>query len=347
MLAALAGSLPTPARSDAGKSSTIAARRRFFGAANVDPRTGTVRDDRVILSWFGVAGYAAALNGHVVLLDAWVARGSHSRYVPITPEEIAALDPEYVFLGHGDFDHAADAAEIVTRSGATLVGSKEHCDSVRGQAPDAKIKCVLAAPEGAAPGFTKRLDILSGVDITAVTHIHSAFEAPASENSRTPCPPIWSPEATINHPPNPEDVEHLLRHLGDTRGGNILYQFRVDEFSFAWHDTTGPLKESAPQALKALRALPPTDLQLGAVLAFGQVTNCLRSLRMYIDALRPRVFAPTHHDNFTFLLGATAEHLEPYVRAEIQSIPKKHRPKLLYYYDPKDYISPDLLTFDS
>ena len=51
----------------------VKARQRFFGAANVDARTGAVRPDRVIFSWYGVTNFALAIRGHVVLLDAWVA----------------------------------------------------------------------------------------------------------------------------------------------------------------------------------------------------------------------------------------------------------------------------------
>ena len=82
------------------------------------------------------------------------------------------------------------------------------------------------------------------------------------------------------------------------------------------------------------------------MLAFGQATNCLRSLGLYLDALKPTIYAPMHHDNFTYFLGANAEDLEPYVREELARIPKKTRPKLLYSYDPKDYLNPDLYTFD-
>ena len=48
------------------------ARAHFFGAQNVDPATGAVRDDRVILSWFGISSLAVAIKGHVILLDAGV-----------------------------------------------------------------------------------------------------------------------------------------------------------------------------------------------------------------------------------------------------------------------------------
>ena len=49
-------------------ASTVEARETFFGAANVN-RTGEIRDDRVIVTWFGVASLAVSLDGRVVLLD--------------------------------------------------------------------------------------------------------------------------------------------------------------------------------------------------------------------------------------------------------------------------------------
>ena len=126
----------------------------------------------------------------------------------------------------------------------------------------------------------------------------------------------------------------------------MLYQFRIGELAIAWHDTAGKLKEDAPEVIDRLRKLPPTDVHFGAVLAFGQVTNCLRSLGMYVRALQPDVFTPTHHDNFTYAIGANAKDLEPYVREEIGRLPKRIRPKIQYTYDPQAYLKPKLFTYN-
>jgi len=40
------------------KADEVAARLRFFGPDNVNPATGEVRRDRLILSWFGVTNFA-------------------------------------------------------------------------------------------------------------------------------------------------------------------------------------------------------------------------------------------------------------------------------------------------
>lgn len=48
--------------SDQASQATIEAREKFFGKENVHPTSGDVRKDKVILSWFGVSNYAAAIN---------------------------------------------------------------------------------------------------------------------------------------------------------------------------------------------------------------------------------------------------------------------------------------------
>ena len=347
----MTASLVAPASAERGRpepmvNAVAKTRAKFFGKENVNPRTGAVRPDKVIFSWFSVSSYAVAINGHVILLDAWVARGSHSNYVPTTPREVALLEPEYIFIGHGDFDHAADAAQIASTVGAPIVGTPEHCDSIQSQT-EKKIQCIEAAPRDATPGIRTDLnDLIPGVDISAIVHIHSSVESPEPQEGYVPCPPVWNALDTAEHSPTPEDFEHLLRHLPDARGGNLLYQFRFKDFSFAHHDTTGKIDRDAPAAVEAFERLPETDVQFGSVLAFGQVTNCLRSLGLYIRALQPKVYAAMHHDNFTYFIGANAEDLEPFVRDEIARIPEKDRPELLYSYDPTDYLNHEIFTFD-
>jgi glyoxylase-like metal-dependent hydrolase (beta-lactamase superfamily II) len=99
-------------------AATIAARQRFFGAENVDAR-GNVRRDRVILSWITNAGLAASFEGRVVLLDTYINRfevppsaGPDLRRTSFGAQDLIALKPEAIFLGHGHGDHADNAAYI-------------------------------------------------------------------------------------------------------------------------------------------------------------------------------------------------------------------------------------------
>lgn len=331
---------------------TIALREKFFGADNVDA-AGNVRRDKVILSWASVMTYAAALNGHVVLLDAWVARGEHSGYVPTDAGELAMLKPSHVFIGHGHFDHAADAAQVVAESGAVLVGTPEHCDQVKAQAArdfaDPSVDCLAAAPRAAKPGTRSTVRALKGVQIETVTVIHSGAQAPDPSDRgglHTPLAPPNDFTVIADHPPTPQDVAHLGTHLPDKEGGDVLYQFRVGSFALTHHDTSGPNKELAPQVYDVLRSLPKTDVEVAAVQGFGQLTNGGRDFRLIIEALRPQEVVPGHHDNWLPGLSTRGAYYRPYVVDELNRIPAAQRPLLRWLEDPADYLRPIVYDVD-
>jgi L-ascorbate metabolism protein UlaG (beta-lactamase superfamily) len=360
VLAAAVGAAPAgahaPAEARGGRvvaaaeelGQTIAARQRFFGAENVDSRTGAVRADRAIFTWVGVAQFAVALRGHVLLLDAWVPRGAHSGYVPTSPDELARLDPEAIFIGHSHFDHAADAVPIAQASGATLVGSAEHCAEFAERAPTGlPPRCVEAMPAGAAPGVTTEVGVLEDIAVTAVKHLHSAATAPDDDDSggyHVPVTPLPS-TTLVDDPPTPADIAHAVQHAPDAEGGSLLYRFRAAGTSFVWHDTSGPLADHAPRTFDAFRALRPVDVQLGSIQGFNQITNGMRDPRMYIEAIAPTTFVPTHHDDW--LIGITTRgsaYRQPF-ETELRRLPPEQRPRVRFITDPLDYLEPRLLTF--
>ena len=352
-LALVALSLGAPAAASAqesdpvpelqGRAAMIDARARFFGRANVDRRSGAVRRDRVILSWFGVSSFAMAIDGHVVLLDAWVPRGQTSGYVPTTPAEVAQLRPRLIFIGHGHFDHAADATPIALATGARIVGTGEHCADMRARIPGRRARCLAAIPTGAPPGTLRRVRVLPGVEVTALEHVHSA-QTPA-DGRNEPVPLVPSDNAR-RFPPRPQDAAALQRHLADEMGGAVLYRFRLRGFSLVWHDSVGPLVDRAPGVLRVLRRLGPVDVQAGAIQGFNQFSNGLRDPRTYVEALRPRIFVPNHHDDwFPPTLSMPADNYLPYLRRQLARLPAARRPALRFLRDRRDYVSPERLTF--
>ena len=112
---------------------TIAARARFFGAENVDARNGEVRADRVIFSWVTNASLAVSIRGRIVLLDTYINRpelppaagAADLRRSPISIQELVALAPEAIFLGHGHGDHADNAAYIAKQLNIPIYSSPE------------------------------------------------------------------------------------------------------------------------------------------------------------------------------------------------------------------------------
>jgi L-ascorbate metabolism protein UlaG (beta-lactamase superfamily) len=327
----------------AGKAEMVEARQRVFGSRWVDPRTGAMPRDRVLLSWFGVANFAMSIRGKVVLLDAWVPRGPHSGYVPTSPAELAALRPKLILIGHAHFDHAADAVPIALASGARLVGLGEHCSEFAARGPASPLSCRPVLPVGAPPGASAKVKLLRGVGITALKHLHSAGTFP--DGFHTPVLPF--PSATVvEHPPTFEDMLHAFGHLPDAEGGSVLYRFRVGDFTLAWNDSSGPLVDRAPGVVGRLRDLGPVDVQVGAIQSFNQYTNGMRDPRTYIEALRPRLFVPSHHDDWA-LPGITSRGAEyrPYLDAELELIPAAHRPAVDFISDPTDYLRPAALRY--
>jgi len=155
---------------------TVKARQKFFGIENVDAN-GNIKGDKVIVSWASNTTYVASIQGRVVLLDSYINRPELQANVPIDrgrspflPQDFINLRPEAIFLGHGHFDHADNAAFIAKWSGATIYASAETCDAM--QADVAKmwadpnpqnggakvipnsdaVKCVNVVEHGTFPG---------------------------------------------------------------------------------------------------------------------------------------------------------------------------------------------------
>ena len=112
----LSGSFVGQAVGKSNDAALIAARQKFFGLENVNDKTGKVRDDRVVFSWLTNATFAAAMKGHVVLLDTFVTRLEiMPGRTPFVIQDLVDLKPEAIFIGHGHFDHADNAAFIAMR----------------------------------------------------------------------------------------------------------------------------------------------------------------------------------------------------------------------------------------
>jgi L-ascorbate metabolism protein UlaG (beta-lactamase superfamily) len=285
-----------------------------------------------------------AFGGTVLLLDAWVPRLSSAGYVPATAQDLAHLRPAAILIGHGHFDHAGDAGRIAQASGAVVHGTAEHCATIRGQVPDPAFGTVELGEASTAPGHVHEFT-LGDIEVTAVRHLHSGPTAPDRVNGSPPFFPVPDLCAIAEHPPTLDDLRAGLPRLRDEEGGCLLYQLRVPGFSLVWHDSAGPLIDKAPHVLDALAGLAPTDLQVGAIQGFNQVTNGLRDPRTYIEAIRPRLFVPAHHDNWLPGFTAPAATYDRPLRAELDRIPAAHRPELRSLLDPADYITPARLTF--
>jgi hypothetical protein len=252
---------------------TIAARQKIFGLENVDARSGEVRNDKVIISWITNASFAASVKGRVILLDTFVTRLEvQPGRTPLVIQDLVDLNPEALFLGHGHFDHADNAAYISKLTGATIYASPETCDNMQLDAArifgaGTTVPCVDVTSRGSIPGSEvvtlHQLDPVA--TITAFKHLHSTNTAPQD----TSFPPVIinSPDPTTHTCPapcnlaDPRDPDMFpagvplstVLNIATARTGfggpiSIYYSFRLrgdNEFTFVWHNTSGALRGAA------------------------------------------------------------------------------------------------------
>jgi L-ascorbate metabolism protein UlaG (beta-lactamase superfamily) len=321
-------------------TSLVAARTTFFGSTNVNQRTGAVRADRIIASWVGVSTFAFAIRGHVVLLDAWIP-DIYPSSVPATPADLAALKPERIFLGHGHFDHALDAVSIARASGATVVGTAEHCTALRKQWK--ALRCTSVSPAGAALGSTSSYTGLSGVSVKVLRNLHSGITKPDGHFAPfLPVPPSLKVLTSISDLRGGVDT---ITHFLDPEGGALIYRFTVNGFDLVWHDSSGPLIDSkgGPKVIAALKRWAPVNVEFGAIQGYNEFTNGFRDPVTYISALRPEVFVPNHHDNWLPVVSVPADQMAGAFRTVLAKASTK--PTLRYLTDPADYVRPGILTW--
>ena len=145
------------AQNDRRDQDMIQARIKVFGLENVDPRTGEIQKNKVVMSWLTHTTMAIAIQGRVVLTDTFIARlETTSGRTPFVIKDVVDLRPEAIFIGHGHGDHADNAAFIAARSGAKLFASEETCGVLQNDlARMIADPFMQADPDFAIPAATK------------------------------------------------------------------------------------------------------------------------------------------------------------------------------------------------
>jgi L-ascorbate metabolism protein UlaG (beta-lactamase superfamily) len=341
----------------AGADPVTEARTAVLGSGWNDP--GQVR-----LRWYGVTNFVASFGGHVVLLDAWVIEGTVGNYAPLTVADLISVDPEYIYIGHGHFDHAAHAGEVAEATGAKIIGTVEHCDGAKRDATNpSAVTCVPIYDASSQPFHGGNSTAPSppynpptpygtvgtpaegptGLGVTAVMHKHSSPRFPDPSQPRVPVGAPNGPPAALTNPPDPTGFAHTVGSASDAEGGSVAYRFTYGDLTVLWHDTSGPVsvpgEGGATEILSTIAGLGPIDLEIGAVQGFNQISNGLKDARLYMQAAGAKVFMPAHHDNWLPPNVTTgAAYYQPLVD-EMALIPAASRPNLCFITDPDNYAA--------
>lgn len=325
---------------------TLAARERILGANATDP-------SKVNIWWVGVSSFIVSLKGHVFLLDAWEIVGLHADYLPIGREELAAIKPEAIFVGHGHFDHAADVAFVAGHANSVLVAGATVCDLARSRAGEAGLindfPCLIIGDDSTEVGLTQAVKVWQDVEpVSVIRHTHSTAEpADLAAGGR---PLVYIPDV-LTYPTylntSPQEAIAFLDTLqddggfGEPDGGTWAYHFKVGDFTLFWHDSTGIMSEGNPNSLaieNAIKGLPAcVDIQLNAIVGFGMVTSAYRDALAYVRVADPQVALPTHHDAWAPGIGGGAA---SYEQAWLEAVATlDNPPEVDYLRDPDDYMT--------
>lgn len=266
----------------ADDAALVAARQKLFGAENVDPNSGRVHGDKVVLSWISNASVAASIAGHVLLLDTYMTRLEVTPgRTPIVVGDLVDLKPEAILLGHGHFDHADNAAYIAAKTGAPLYATEETCAAMQADfareladpaiqgnpatafPPHASIRCENVTTAGSVPGTqVLTLDFLQpDACVVAFRHLHSVAVPVDPTWPRAPVPSMYyaaDPRDAALFPPGiplaPSASGALPGQMNiATSGSNgpggpipLFFDFILNSgprFTLVWYNSSGALKE--------------------------------------------------------------------------------------------------------
>jgi hypothetical protein len=378
----------------------IAARQKFFGIENVDAATGAVKSDKIIFSWATNTTYVVSVLGRIVIMDSYVTRlevePGRTNFVI---QDLVDVKPEALFIGHGHFDHADNAAYIAKWTNATIYASPEACDQFQADVlrmyndpneinggkkivADARpVNCVPVVSRGSTPAAeVAKLTFLEPYAcVLAFKHMHSAsvpydptypqvvpnVTQDARDAQMYPAgQPLTPPNNVANRVPGQMDLRTTSSGSLSV-GGPIAIMFQVvlkrpsdNHFTFAWHNSTGAVKEGvAPDGnwgpevgasvFDLFEALPKTDLEIGSVSTAGLQTNALRDAIMYHDHLRPLVFMPGHMTTGTNGVGQSSSPELYWTYKQSKAAfgwAPDQGPEVRWLVDPIDYLRPFVYT---
>jgi L-ascorbate metabolism protein UlaG (beta-lactamase superfamily) len=248
------------------------------GAMPRNPHTLAVR-------WIGYSNFELVYNGHILLLDAYYERGSIYQSLGVKPADIKRADG--ILIGHGHFDHMADAASVGARTGAIIVGAPVTTEKAATQPIDPKQVKTVTGRGG---------EIVKIEDFTVEPILGRHGEPPADVVG-----PINAALRQVAKPLTAEETaeQNVIRERGtsDRRviaEGTIAYLITLDDgFRIMYRDSGGRITEWERAAMERVGRV---DLALVAVAASYLPSLTAEQAIEHVRTYRPDVYMPAHHD---------------------------------------------------
>jgi L-ascorbate metabolism protein UlaG (beta-lactamase superfamily) len=239
----------------------------------------------LVVRWTGFSNFELAYRDKIILLDAFIDRGSNYPPLGFAANDVKRAD--VIIIGHGHFDHMADAASIAVRTGALVVGAPVTTEKLLSQAvPQTQIRTVTGKH-----GEVLQFD---GFTIEPILARHGQPDPSITEVMERAL-------NTISQKPTPaqEADDRAIRSRGTSdprviREGTIAYVITLDDgFRIVYRDSGG---HPTNQERQAMARIGSVDLAIVALSAeFLPSLTAQRALE-HMTLYKPDVFMPAHHD---------------------------------------------------
>ena len=246
--------------------------------------------DLVVLRWLGTANYELSYRDQILLFDAFYSRVPPARPLGVLPSDFTRADA--ILIGHGHWDHIADAPDVGRQTGATLYGGP----------PTTEWLATMGVPESQLVtwqgGETQRFD---GFTVQAIHGAHSGSRPPAVGRLMA----LYAESVgELVRPQTAEEHEQLqtLRSRG-ARGpristeGTLNYLMTFDDgFRIVYADTNGPVTD---EARRVMANIPRTDVTIVPYAGRFNAARQNQDSMPYVRVYKPRVVLPSHHEDET------------------------------------------------
>jgi Beta-lactamase superfamily domain len=185
----------------------------------------------LVVRWTGFSNFELVYRDKIILLDAFIDRGSNYPPLGFAAGDVKRAD--LIIIGHGHFDHMADAASIAVRTGALVVGAPVTTEKLLTQAVPAMQIRTVTGKHGEVlqfDGFTVEpiLARHAQPDPTVTEVIENALNTIAPKRS-----PAQEAEARAIRSRGTSDPRVI-------REGTIAYIITLDDgFRIAYRDSGG------------------------------------------------------------------------------------------------------------
>jgi L-ascorbate metabolism protein UlaG (beta-lactamase superfamily) len=271
----------------------------------------------LVLRWLGTSNYELAYGDQVVLLDAFFDRGPRNRPIGVPVEAIRRAS--VILVGHGHYDHVADAARVARQTGAVVVGAATAIAVVRAAGLPAEKTVTVTGRGGEALRFGR-------LTVEPVLARHSTLDPRVLEKFGEAMALV---DTGATQAELAQDSEVAGRGSSDPAvrtEGTIAYLVTIDAgVRILWLDSAGPITDQERELMRRIGSVGVAIVAYqGQFLAAPQIRTTLPLVQLF----NPRLYLPAHHDAIAGLFPDLG--VEPLLSAIRDSLPATRTVAPLY-----------------